>query len=161
MTTAERDHLTQLLARAPFEAALRKLSSDATEEQPASLVMADIDHFKKVNDAHGHPVGDAVLIEVARRLNLVAKGKGEAYRFGGEEFAVLLANHTAEEALAVAERARRGVESSPAGGVSVTSSYGVAAVPTHASSMDQWLKAADAALYDAKHMGRNLGSAFR
>jgi diguanylate cyclase (GGDEF)-like protein len=119
-------------------------------------VMADIDHFKKINDRHGHPVGDAVLREVASRLLRVVEGKGLAFRYGGEEYAVILPNHSLDEALAVAERVRTAVEAEQAAGVSVTSSYGVAIVPSHASTVDTWLKAADDALYDAKRLGRNL-----
>lgn len=152
----QRDHLTQLLTRAAFDAAISERFRDATAEQPASLIMADIDHFKKINDNNGHPVGDMVLKELAHRLGQVIQGKGLAYRYGGEEFAVILPNHTADEALAVGERARRAVEAQKAGGLSVTSCYGVAVVPLHASSVEHWLKKADQALYDAKHLGRNL-----
>lgn len=111
---------------------------------------------RKVNDTSGHQAGDAVLTELARRLKKTVSGKGFAYRYGGEEFAVILPNHTTDEALAVAERVRRSVEGEAVGGLSVTSSYGVALVPAHASTIEQWLKKADEALYDAKHLGRNL-----
>lgn len=154
--TDQRDHLTQLLTREAFDAALLTHFSKATTEQPASLLMADIDHFKKVNDNYGHQIGDIVLKEISHRLDRIIQGKGFAYRYGGEEFAVILPNHTAEEALAVGERARRAVEAEKAGDVSVTSSYGVAVVPLHASSVEDWLNKADQALYEAKHLGRNL-----
>lgn len=150
------DHLTQLLTRAMFDAAMSTHFSEATAEQPASLIMADIDHFKKINDSNGHQVGDAVLKEIGFRLGQVIQGKGFAYRYGGEEFAVILPNHTADEALAVGERARCAVATEKASGLSVTSSYGVAVVPLHASSVEDWLKKADEALYDAKNLGRNL-----
>jgi diguanylate cyclase (GGDEF)-like protein len=150
------DHLTQLLSRAAFDAALLAQSSEATPGQPASLIMADVDHFKRINDGNGHQVGDAVLKELADRLRQVVKHKGLAYRYGGEEFAVILPNHTADEALAVAERARRAVEAANTCGLSVTSSYGVAVAPDHASTVAHWLKKADEALYEAKHLGRNL-----
>src|SRR3989442_1229427 len=156
MATDACDHLTQLLTRAAFEADLLRYYNEATADQPASLIIADIDHFKKVNDNHGHQAGDAVLKELAHRLRQTIQGKGFAYRYGGEEFAVILPNHTADEALAVAERARREVEMARAGSVPVTSSYGVAVVPLHASCVDQWLKKADEALYDAKRLGPNL-----
>lgn len=152
----ERDHLTQLFTRAAFDAALQQHFQQATPECPAGLILGDVDHFKKVNDCNGHQAGDAVLTELARRLRQTVEGKGFAYRYGGEEFAVVLPNHTADEALAVAERVRRSVEGEAVGAVSVTSSYGVAVVPTHASTIEQWLKMADEALYDAKHLGRNL-----
>ena len=155
MEIEQRDHLTQLLTRAAFDAELFARFSAATSEQPAALVLADIDHFKKVNDNHGHPAGDAALKELAGRLQHVIEGKGTVYRYGGEEFAAILPNHTGDEAVAVAERARRAVEALTVRSLSVTSSYGVAVVPLHASSPDQWLDAADRALYDAKGLGRN------
>ena len=143
MEIEQRDHLTQLLTRAAFDAELSARFSAATSEQPAALVLADIDHFKKVNDNHGHPAGDAVLKELAGRLQHVIEGKGTVYRYGGEEFAAILPNHTGDEAVAVAERARRAVEALTVRSLSVTSSYGVAVVPLHASSPDQWLDAAE------------------
>jgi diguanylate cyclase (GGDEF)-like protein len=90
------------------------------------------------------------------RLLLVVAGRGEAYRYGGEEFAAILPNHSAEEALAVAERLRRLVEASPAPAIRVTSSFGVATVPTHAIAAVDWVKRSDEALYDAKRFGRNV-----
>ena len=148
--------LTRLLNRAAFNEALPRFASQATKYQPASLVMADVDHFKQFNDNHGHQIGDAVLQEVARILEDVARGKGRAYRYGGEELALILPNHTSDEALAVAERARCETEALKVSGLSITSSYGVATVPTHATTPEEWLKKADDALYDAKHLGRNL-----
>jgi diguanylate cyclase (GGDEF)-like protein len=130
--------------------------TQVTADQPSALVMADVDHFKRVNDIHGHQVGDAILRELGQRLRQATQGKGSAYRYGGEEFAAILPNHTEAEALAVAERARHAVEASKVGCVAVTSSYGVAIAPLQASSAEQWLKKADEALYDAKHLGRNL-----
>lgn len=153
---AEIDHLTRLSTRAAFDDALRVLSADATVVVPAALLMADVDHFKKINDTHGHPAGDEVLRAVAGILERTVRGKGTAYRYGGEEFAVLLPNHCCEEALAVAERARVAIESESLSGLSVTVSFGVAAVPTHATAADEWLKKADRALYDAKQHGRNI-----
>jgi diguanylate cyclase (GGDEF)-like protein len=118
--------------------------------------MVDVDHFKKINDSHGHPVGDEVLRVVASTLERVIRGKGVAYRYGGEEFALLLPNHSCEEAVAVAERARLAVEAALVAGIRVTASFGAAAVPAHAAAADDWLKKADSALYDAKRRGRNL-----
>jgi diguanylate cyclase (GGDEF)-like protein len=152
----ELDHLTRLSTRAAFDDALKRLSAAATALLPAALVMADVDHFKKINDAHGHPAGDEVLRAVAGTLERTVSGKGIGYRYGGEEFAVLLPNHSCDEALAVAERARIAIESQPLSGITVTASFGVASVPTHATSAEEWLKKADRALYDAKQHGRNV-----
>src|SRR6266480_1770986 len=93
----KRDHVTQLLGRATFDSVLREQCVRATAEQPVSLILADIDHFKTINDTHGHPFGDAVLREVADRLERVVRNKGSAFRYGGEEFAAVLANHISEE----------------------------------------------------------------
>lgn len=156
MPSEEYDYLTQLFTRSAFDESLSHYSGCATADCPNSLIMADIDHFKKVNDSYGHQIGDQVLSELARRLKAVAEGKGHAYRFGGEEFALILPNHDPEEALAVAERARQDVERAKVGTVTATCSYGVASVPTHATAPEEWLKKADEALYDAKALGRNI-----
>jgi diguanylate cyclase (GGDEF)-like protein len=153
----QRDDLTQLYTRGAFDRALKKAIDEASrEKQPLSLIFGDIDHFKKVNDTHGHQAGDAVLREVARRLELVARGKGAAYRYGGEELAIILINHSAHEGLAVAERARREIEKASVGGIAVSISFGVACVPDHASDVDGLIGAADRAVYEAKDRGRNL-----
>jgi diguanylate cyclase (GGDEF)-like protein len=154
--SGERDHLTQLLGRAAFDSVIREHCTHATEEQPVSLILADIDHFKSVNDNHGHPIGDKVLGEAAIRFGLVVQTKGHAFRYGGEEFAAILPNHSPDEALVVAERARLAIENAKIDSLSITCSFGVATVPVHASSPDQLLEKADQALYDAKRLGRNL-----
>ncbi len=152
---AERDHLTDLLPRKAFDSDLAQAASSASAGEPASLIMADIDLFKRVNDTHGHQTGDAVLQEVARRLRRATAGKGHAYRYGGEAFVVLLPNHTTEEALAVAERARRAIERERINDIAVTSSFGVATLLERATDPAGWLKAADDAMYEAKRQGRN------
>lgn len=152
----ETDHLTQVQNRAAFDVALSDSFVQATAETPAALVMADVDHFKKINDAHGHPVGDDVLRMVATTIEQAVHGKGTVYRYGGEEFAFLLPNHTCEEALAVAERVRLAIENMPISSGRVTSSFGVAIVPVHAVTPGEWLNKADGALYDAKQRGRNI-----
>lgn len=153
----QRDDLTQLFSRGTFETALQEAVGEAIGKNlPLGLVLVDIDHFKTVNDTHGHPVGDAVLRELARRLESATWGKGKVYRYGGEEIAMILRNHSAEEALAVAERSRRLIEKEPIDAIPVSMSFGVACLPDHASDADSLLRAADKALYDAKDRGRNL-----
>jgi diguanylate cyclase (GGDEF)-like protein len=122
--------------------------------------MVDIDHFKKVNDTHGHPKGDAVLIETAAAIISIVEGKGRAYRYGGEEIAILLPNHNTQEAIAVAERARRTLEGAPISGLTITASFGIGVFPDHGSTDAELVSAADKALYDAKNRGRNLVRAF-
>jgi diguanylate cyclase (GGDEF)-like protein len=125
--------------------------------KPCALIMMDIDHFKRVNDNHGHPVGDEVLLEVARRLVARVGHRGKAYRYGGEEFVVLLPGYSAEEAFGLAERVRKDIEVEAVSSkkIAVTASFGTVSVPAEASSAQQLLKRADEALYEAKEGGRN------
>lgn len=151
------DHLTALLDRESLDAEVtRDVREARASGQPFSVIFVDIDHFKKVNDVHGHAAGDQVLKQVARRLRSVVEGKGRAYRYGGEELVVLLPNHSAEEAAAVAERARRELEAQAVQGISVTASFGIACCPDHSDDGCRLLEAADKAAYDAKRLGRNL-----
>jgi diguanylate cyclase (GGDEF)-like protein len=131
-------------------------------EEPLSLVMLDIDHFKSVNDQHGHPVGDEVLLEVAERAMRGLGRKGRAYRYGGEEFALLLPNFSTDEALGLAERIRKDIErvTFTSKSLKLTASFGVAGVPEHAADGKAMLERADAALYRAKEQGRNRVVAF-
>jgi diguanylate cyclase (GGDEF)-like protein len=112
--------------------------------------------FKNVNDQEGHDTGDKVLQEVARRLMAVSAHKGDVYRYGGEELLIILPNHSAQEGLAVAERARESISASPIAGLNVTASFGVAVIPDNATSADEWRRFADRAMYEAKNYGRNL-----
>jgi diguanylate cyclase (GGDEF)-like protein len=155
---AERDDLLPVLRRKVFDQDLVALSSAATEAEPVSLLMLDLDHFKAVNDTHGHPVGDEVLIECANTIVRRCKHKGKVYRFGGEEIAVLLPNFTVSEAVALAESIRSEIEASKMSvkKLSITASIGVATAPVHATGGKQLLKVADEALYAAKDGGRNL-----
>jgi diguanylate cyclase (GGDEF)-like protein len=150
------DFLTNLLSRAAFDRSLALAIAEAGRlNEPLALAMADIDHFKNVNDGKGHQVGDAVLKAVSDRLARVIHHKGQVFRYGGEEFALLLPNHSIQEAIAVAERARVTIESTPAvEGLQVTVSFGIGAFPD-ARDADTLVRAADDALYDSKHRGRN------
>jgi diguanylate cyclase (GGDEF)-like protein len=122
---------------------------------PLSLVMVDIDHFKKVNDTHGHLAGDRVLKGVADVIRRSVRGKsGEsAYRYGGEEMAILLPRLPLAKAVQVAERVRAGIEAKPIAGIAVTASLGVAQCASKAP--EDLVRRADAALYAAKKGGRN------
>lgn len=126
---------------------------------PLACIVIDIDHFKNVNDTYGHGVGDLVLKEVADVLRRAARRHEPVCRLGGEEFVVLCPNATATQAAAGAERMRQAVEArivhTDAASVSVTISLGVAEYDTSMSRPDDLLQAADVALYNAKHSGRN------
>ncbi len=129
--------------------------------QPLGLVIIDLDHFKRVNDEHGHPVGDAVLVNTARAIASVTRQHETEARVGGEEFALLLPGSNSEQAREVAERARMAIAESttqlPAGGVIyVTASAGVASTAELPDATPAWLyRAADEALYEAKEGGRD------
>ena len=124
-----------------------------------SLLMVDIDHFKKINDTHGHQAGDAVLRELAARLRNSLRPYDVLGRYGGEEFLVLLPGTDFIDARAVAERARAAIESQAfdAAGtaIRVTVSIGVASATGGAETMENFIGRADKALYTAKNAGRN------
>lgn len=167
---AFRDELTQLPSRRALNEALLKVGDFYT------LAMVDVDHFKQFNDTYGHETGDQVLQMVASRLRNVARG-GRAFRYGGEEFAVIFPGKSLDEAFSPLEELRKTIENSPfnvRGGdrrqeirkkkkprrqakktVNVTVSIGAAACAGDRLTTDQVLRAADKALYRAKQSGRN------
>ena len=128
---------------------------DSTES--LALVMVDLDHFKRINDEHGHPAGDDVLRAAGEIIRKCVGAKGSAYRYGGEEIAILLPNYTSEEATVLAERMRKQIEGITIGPkqLKVTVSSGIACLPTHATAATTLVEKADEALYDAKNLGRN------
>jgi diguanylate cyclase (GGDEF)-like protein len=157
---AETDALTGLANRRRFDESLqRELSHSDRFGHPVSLVLVDIDHFKKVNDAHGHEAGDAVLRTVARMLADGVRGVDLCARFGGEEMAILLPQTTAAGAFELADRLRRRIAARPIrhneSEIAVTASFGVASYPDVVRVRGGLFQAADAALYDAKRDGRN------
>lgn len=155
------DHLTGVAnRRAFFEAAELELTRNRRTPRPIALVLFDADHFKQINDRHGHPAGDCVLRQLGAALSLTFRQVDVVARVGGEEFAVLLPSSTLDGAAAVAERLRRLVESQPVtcDGVSIayTVSAGIAAVDAGETiDLDTLIKRADRALYAAKANGRN------
>lgn len=155
----EMDDLLPLGRRSAFDQNLTECTANSQQlGEPLALVIADIDKFKSINDAYGHPSGDEVLQSVANIVKRTVGVKGTCYRFGGEEISILLPNYTAEEAAALAERIRIQIESSLIGSkqLRVTASFGVAVSPTHAKTSTALLEMADSAMYEAKNLGRNL-----
>ncbi|MGH2749018.1 MAG: diguanylate cyclase [Actinomycetota bacterium] len=154
---AETDALTGIANRRMFEHVLaREFSRAERSGEPLTLVMLDVDHFKKLNDTHGHQVGDEVLKGVARALDQRSRDFDVVARYGGEEFAVILPGCSSKEAIAVAERLRGGI--SEAGGElaePITASAGVASFPSHAGDVTELIRAADEALYESKRAGRD------
>jgi diguanylate cyclase (GGDEF)-like protein len=161
---ADRDPLVPLKNRRAYDDDLHEQFNVALANgQPLALIVFDIDRFKSVNDDHGgHATGDEALIAVAQIALKCVSGKGTAYRFGGDEFAIVLPNHSTNEAIAVAERVRRSVNERPLTSRSITlsASIGVAVIPDHGADPEALKKAADAAAYDAKRNGRNLVRVF-
>lgn len=163
---ATRDQLTGQLNRREFDRII------AEEEErvrrfghPLALIMIDVDHFKKVNDTHGHPAGDAVLREVARRVATLVRSVDRVARFGGEEFALVLMQTDRAAAMEVARRVCAVIEHDPimAGetiALSLTVSTGVAVLPGDGKSGKDLIAAADKALYAAKARGRNQAVSF-
>jgi diguanylate cyclase (GGDEF)-like protein len=117
--------------------------------------MADVDEFKKYNDAFGHPAGDEVLKKVATILLSSTRSVDCTARYGGEEFAVLLTGTGAEVATEVAERIRARVETEEFAGRRITLSIGIAEFPANGHTADEVISSADEALYAAKRSGRN------
>lgn len=156
------DPLTGLWNRPHFDQIVEKeLDRSVRYHQPLSLLLLDLDHFKRINDGWGHPVGDLALRAVGRVLVEPARGREMCARWGGEEFVLLLEDTPGEVALEIAERLRRRVESTEVEvegeRVPLSMSFGVAAFPELAvRSGDELLAVADAALYAAKRLGRNL-----
>ena len=159
---SSRDALTGLANRRQFGLALaREIDRVARSGEPALVLMADIDHFKRVNDTHGHAVGDGVLKAVAQRLLDCVRPMDTVARYGGEEFAIILPNCPPAFGLTVAERIRRHVEQSPVmldniAPIGVTISLGGAFAPQWVrSTAALWLERADQQLFRAKAEGRN------
>jgi diguanylate cyclase len=154
---ASTDPLTGLANRRHFDEALRE---HLAERRPTALLMLDLDHFKAVNDTHGHPAGDQVLCRLAEILAESAPEGAVAARFGGEEFSLMLPCGVLRDAMAMAERIRGRIAEAtvqlPAGGppISVTASLGVAMAGLGERPV-QLIARADAALYEAKRSGRN------
>jgi diguanylate cyclase (GGDEF)-like protein len=152
---ARHDRLTGLSNRHEFDEVLPKeFSRSQRSNTPLGLVLVDIDHFKSVNDTHGHQVGDEVLRQVGVILGGLVRHEDVAARFGGEEFVVLLPGIDPDGAFTLAERLRSEV-SAGVQAVPITLSAGVACYPDHAMSIDELIGQADAALYQAKRSGRD------
>jgi diguanylate cyclase (GGDEF)-like protein len=151
------DPLTGLLNRKALAQRAAELEQQSQiTRQPIGLVLGDIDHFKRINDSHGHAAGDAVLTDVAYNLRKALRAFDLFYRAGGEEFLVLLPGADLERATEIAEALRHAVADVSQGGHEVTMSFGAAASePEEVFDYHAVFEAADAALYEAKHSGRN------
>ena len=156
---ARTDSLTGLPNRRAFEAAFQALDRAGATGSLGCIAMFDLDHFKRINDAHGHAAGDEVLKVFAGILERSVRGGDIVARIGGEEFGAILVGATADQAQAVCERIRCALVdaalTSPGGApLYLTVSAGLSEIPP-AASLEATLMAADHALYEAKHLGRN------
>ena len=158
---AAHDALTTLWNRAAIRERLsNELTRSSREGTAVGLIMADIDHFKRINDEHGHLCGDAVLSEVALAMGPLVRTYDVIGRYGGEEFVIVLPGCTADQAYEIAERVRRKFSDNPIrtpeGNLPVTLSFGVTSTAnTNHPDVDTVIRAADEALYEAKRKGRN------
>jgi len=156
---AQFDSLTGAYTRGfALELMQRAVLKARSEANALGVLMLDLDHFKRINDAHGHARGDLVLKQTAHAVQSALRTGDIVGRFGGEEFVVLLPGADLAQAMGAAERCRAAVEQmkiSDAPYVSVTASVGVAAFPDHGDDLDRLLQASDRAMYAAKANGRN------
>ncbi len=159
---ATRDPLTGVMNRRAFQSAFERLAASARDTgQPLACLMIDIDHFKAVNDTHGHGIGDRVIQEVARRLQDSVRGTDLVCRWGGEEFCIVTLGLDVPGAVDFAERVRRRIEREAGAavrevpGLRVTCSVGVTRSAGADEALDAMIERADQALYDAKRSGRN------
>ncbi|HIE65795.1 MAG: diguanylate cyclase [Nitrospira sp.] len=160
------DELTGLLNFRGFQDRLLEMFDRVNRHpEPCSLLMIDIDHFKKVNDTFGHPAGDAVIRKVSNILTKLVRKVDIVARYGGEEFVVLLVNTDTMRALRMAERIRKAVESTPAlwkgQKMTMTVSIGVSGQPEDATRQEDLVSSADRALYASKQEGRNRTTLYK
>ena len=153
------DSFTGLYNRKTFDDDLRKVFEECgSANKCISLAMIDVDYFKRVNDLYGHAVGDRVLLYLSQLLKNVQAQNIQAFRIGGEEFAILLRDCDLEEAFRICEDMRLSMESASLieiNNTRVTLSCGLVCVNPRLTSLDAFSKAADSALYAAKNNGRN------
>jgi diguanylate cyclase (GGDEF)-like protein len=160
---SETDDLTQLCNHGTILKRLaEEMSRSQRENKPLSVIMADIDHFKRINDNYGHITGDHVLLEVAGKIKSVSRPYDVVGRYGGEEFLVILPNTDEKEARGIAERIHTCVRDNPVNlgsesvMVSISISVGVGTIPAAMEATSETIiRAVDAALYRAKDKGRN------
>jgi diguanylate cyclase (GGDEF)-like protein len=155
------DSMTKLINHQHFNELLeQEISRSERYNRPLSIIIADIDHFKSINDTFGHPVGDFVIKTVADSFRSELRESDHVARYGGDEFAVILPETPLDSALSAAEKLREAIESLKVvcdnKDIFVTISFGVSAIPTtHNISREELKKRADTALYEAKKQGRN------
>ncbi|MBI5462167.1 MAG: diguanylate cyclase [Gammaproteobacteria bacterium] len=159
------DRLTELNNRGYWEECLKaEFARVQRSKHPSTLIMFDIDHFKKVNDTYGHQAGDEVIRVTSRTLRGSIRTTDIAGRYGGEEFTVILVDTNADQGLYLAERIRKKIEAQTVTfeqlEIRFTISLGIAQANPQMADHTQWIQGADMALYQAKHGGRNQAVVF-
>ncbi len=155
------DELTQILNRRAGLDQMEKVLKDSTRKDKVfSIVLMDIDHFKKLNDTYGHSVGDLVLKTVAEDLTTLLRETDIFFRYGGEEFVICMPETSLSKMKGITERILAKVEAkkilTPTGdSLHITLSMGLAVFPEHGMNLEQLIEASDKAMYDAKNSGRN------
>ena len=157
---ANRDALTGILNRAAVMTTLeRQIRANAAVGRTLGVIMADIDHFKEINDSHGHAAGDMALHEFTRRLSAILRQSDYFGRYGGEEFLLLVGDTNREQVMHISERFRLAIAETPvdfgAASRRITASFGIALTSGAGESAEAVVAAADRALYAAKAGGRN------
>lgn len=158
---AHRDGLTGLLNHATLMAELdHAVEAARRRNEPFAFIMADLDHFKRINDTFGHMVGDTVLVHVSRLLQRLGRSSDLLARYGGDEFAMILLDNTAEGAEILVERIRATLNEEPAPGperqpIPTRMSFGISVYPADGSNANALVEAADRALYQSKRLGRD------
>ncbi len=152
---SDHDALTNCLNRRTFNEALLRLSAPGSATAMCTFLVIDIDHFKAVNDQHGHLVGDRIITQVAAELGRQLDAGTPLFRYGGEEFAVILNGAGEAEGCALGERLRSAIAACDLQGITATISTGVATWHAGHGNLDSALGRADRALYTAKRSGRN------
>ena len=152
---ASTDHLTKIANRRSLREMLKdEFNRTSRNKNPFSIIMFDIDYFKKVNDTYGHEMGDRVLIAVANTVGKTIRDIDKLGRYGGEEFLIILPETELQKAIEIAERARHAIENLKINNIKVTASFGVTS-SAGMSLVTAMLETADNALYEAKDAGRN------
>ncbi|MBA6415890.1 GGDEF domain-containing protein [Colwellia sp. 6M3] len=160
---AETDHLTQLPNRSHVH---WRFDEIVKNNENLCLVLADIDNFKNINDTYGHLVGDDVLRIISEQLSQTLRKIDVVGRWGGEEFVMVLPDTSAEQALIIVERIRKNIAaisfpiSTTSGSFTTTISFGICELPIKSKAIEDYIKGADKALYQAKHNGRNQSVIF-
>lgn len=153
---ASHDPLTGCLNRRALRQALNQVFIDAQNHRgELCCIMLDIDHFKRINDTHGHSVGDEVIKTVAQTVKHIVREGDSVARFGGEEFCIILPGSNLEQASQIAERCRTEIQARDCDGVQVTSSFGISSVRSGIHTPNELIQRADEALYQSKENGRN------